>query len=122
MSNDVQKKYWQRLPILGDPPDGESAANGPLASGPASLSRRRFLEAAGFTATVTALSGCGRAPVTTALPFVEQPEGVIPGRSQTFASTCAGCTAGCGLLVTVRDGRPLKIVLRDAPLIREALA
>ncbi|MCB9873568.1 MAG: hypothetical protein H6821_05255 [Planctomycetaceae bacterium] len=34
---------------------------------------------------------------------------MIPGRSQIYASTCAGCPAACGLLVGVRDGRPLKM-------------
>ncbi|MCA9248098.1 MAG: hypothetical protein KDA42_13310, partial [Planctomycetales bacterium] len=77
--------------------------------GPAGLNRRQFLEAAGFTLSIAGLSGCGRAPVTTALPFAEQPEGVVPGRKLTYASTCAGCPAACGLLVGVRDGRPLKM-------------
>ena len=73
------------------------------------LHRRQFLEAAGFSMSIAALSGCGRAPVETAHPLVEQPEGLVPGRTQHYASTCAGCPAGCGLLVGVRDGRPLKM-------------
>ncbi len=73
------------------------------------FSRRQFLEAAGFTMSLAAITGCGRAPIETALPFAEQPEGVVPGRSLTYASTCFGCPAGCGLLVGVRDGRPLKM-------------
>jgi molybdopterin-containing oxidoreductase family iron-sulfur binding subunit len=72
-------------------------------------SRRQFLEAAGFTMSLAALSGCWRAPTVTALPFVHQPEGVVPGRMMSYASTCGGCPAGCGLLVGVRDGRPLKM-------------
>ena len=74
-----------------------------------SFSRRQFLEAAGFTMSLAAISGCGRAPTEVALPFAIQPEGVVPGRMQSYASTCAGCSAGCGLLVGVRDGRPLKM-------------
>lgn len=73
-----------------------------------SLNRRRFLEAAGFSMSL-AIAGCHRAPTENALPFVVQPEGVVPGRSQTYASTCGGCSAACGLLVNVRDGRPLKM-------------
>ncbi len=74
-----------------------------------SVSRRRFLEAAGFAVSLAALQGCGRTPTETALPFAVQPEGVIPGRSLTYATTCPGCSAGCGLLARVRDGRPLKM-------------
>ena len=76
---------------------------------PAEVNRRRFLEAAGFSLSVAAMSGCGRAPVETALPHSNQPVGAIPGRLQNYASTCAGCPSGCGLLVGTRDGRPLKM-------------
>ena len=73
------------------------------------FSRRQFLEAAGFTMSLAAIGGCGRAPIETALPFAVQPEGLVPGRTRSYASTCTGCPAGCGLLVGVRDGRPLKM-------------
>ena len=76
---------------------------------PAEISRRRFLEAAGFSFSLAALGGCGRAPVETAVPFPVQPVGAIPGRLQYYASTCAGCPSACGLLVGTRDGRPLKM-------------
>ncbi|MGI9429898.1 MAG: 4Fe-4S dicluster domain-containing protein [Bythopirellula sp.] len=76
---------------------------------PAEISRRRFLEAAGFSLSLAAMGGCGRAPVETALPLPVQPAGTIPGRLQYYASSCAGCSAGCGLLVGTRDGRPLKM-------------
>ena len=76
---------------------------------PAEVSRRRFLEAAGFSLSLAALGGCGRAPVESALPFPIQPVGAIPGRLKYYALTCAGCPAACGLLVGTRDGRPLKM-------------
>ncbi|MCP4512493.1 MAG: [Fe-S]-binding protein, partial [Fuerstiella sp.] len=78
-------------------------------SAPFEISRRRFLEAAGFTFTLAALNGCSRPEAELALPLAEQPEGLIPGQMQSYASTCAGCPAACGLLVGVRDGRPLKM-------------
>lgn len=73
------------------------------------ISRRRFLEAAGFTLSLSALHGCSRPDAEIALPLIEQPEGLIPGKMQLYASTCAGCPAACGLLAGVRDGRPLKM-------------
>ncbi len=84
--------------------------------------RRQFLEAAGFTMSLAAISGCGRAPTEVALPFAVQPEAVIPGRTQSYAATCGGCSAGCGLLVGVRDGRPLKMEgMAEHPLSRGGL-
>ncbi len=73
------------------------------------ISRRRFLEAAGFSFSLLALNGCSQAPIEYAVPFTDHPEGFVPGRARQFATTCTGCAAGCGLLVSVRDGRPLKM-------------
>lgn len=88
----------------------------------AGMNRRHFLEMAGFTLSVSALVGCYRAPVEMALPLVDQPEGMIPGRTLQFATTCQGCSAGCGLLATVRDGRPLKMEgLPEHPVSRGGL-
>ena len=71
--------------------------------------RRSFLKAAGFSFGIMGLAGCRQAPVQKALPFVDQPPGMTPGRSYYYATTCTGCTAGCGMLAKVRDGRPIKL-------------
>src|SRR5215831_7331284 len=75
----------------------------------ADLSRRSFLKLAGFAFAGAALAGCQRAPVQYALPALVPSEEVIPGRSTLYASTCGGCSAGCGLLIKNRDGRPIKL-------------
>jgi molybdopterin-containing oxidoreductase family iron-sulfur binding subunit len=72
-------------------------------------SRRDFLRIAGFAALGASLAGCQRAPVQHALSYVNQPGDFVPGRSYSYASTCGGCSAGCGLLATTRDGRPIKL-------------
>ena len=103
---------------------GESVPVGMILQGSDSvgISRRRFLEAAGFTLSLTALNGCSRPDTELALPLTHQPEGMIPGRTQSYASTCAGCPAACGLLVGVRDGRPLKMEgLPEHPLSKGGL-
>ena len=74
------------------------------------FSRRSFLKAAGFTATVTALAaGCSHAPVEKAIPYLIQPEEIVPGVSYFYATTCGGCSAACGVLAKNRDGRPIKL-------------
>jgi molybdopterin-containing oxidoreductase family iron-sulfur binding subunit len=75
-------------------------------SGP---SRRDFLKAAGFAMAGAGLAGCQRAPERHAVPYLVQPEGIVPGRAYYYASVCGGCSAGCGLLVKNRDGRPIKL-------------
>jgi molybdopterin-containing oxidoreductase family iron-sulfur binding subunit len=71
--------------------------------------RRSFLKAAGFTFAGAVASSCTRAPEIDAIPYVQAPEGIIPGRPVSYATTCGACEARCGLLVTNRDGRPVKI-------------
>jgi molybdopterin-containing oxidoreductase family iron-sulfur binding subunit len=77
---------------------------------------------AGFAFAGATIAGCQRAPVQYALPYLTPPEGIVPGRSYDYASTCGGCSAGCGLLVKNRDGRPIKLEGNpDHPLSRGGL-
>ncbi|MFQ5633566.1 MAG: TAT-variant-translocated molybdopterin oxidoreductase, partial [bacterium] len=73
------------------------------------LSRRSFLKVSGFTVAGTMLASCARGPVEKAIPLLNKPENMTPGKAYWYASTCAGCSAGCGILVKNRDGRPIKI-------------
>jgi MoCo/4Fe-4S cofactor protein with predicted Tat translocation signal len=74
------------------------------------FNRRSFLKAAGFAAAVAAAgAGCSRAPVEKAIPYLIQPEEIVPGVSYFYASTCGGCATGCGVLVKNLDGRPIKL-------------
>src|SRR6476620_9160974 len=75
-------------------------------------SRRDFLTLMGFSVSVAATAAaaaCSRAPTQQAIPFASEPEEVVPGVANFYATTCAGCSAGCGLLVKTRDGRPIKV-------------
>ena len=88
MTHDL--KFWNRPPERDD-------------------SRRDFLARLGFALAASALASCSRAPVEKAIPFLNKPEEVTPGVASWYATTCAGCTAACPLLVKTRDGRPIKI-------------
>jgi molybdopterin-containing oxidoreductase family iron-sulfur binding subunit len=106
----MEKQYWRSLEDRQDPADGGAEfPDSPLRQIEPDQSRRGFLKAAGFAFAGAALTGCSRAPVEKAMPYLIQPEGLVAGRAQYYATTCAGCTAGCGLLVKVRDGRPIKL-------------
>ncbi len=105
-----QRKYWKSLEER-DAPELKPADEFPHEAGVLArpFARRDFLKAAGFSAALATLAGCSRAPVQKAIPFLNQPEEIVPGRSLYYASTCAGCSAGCGVLAKVRDGRPIKL-------------
>jgi Fe-S-cluster-containing dehydrogenase component len=85
-------------------------------------SRRDFLRATGFAVAGALGTSCTRAPVRHAVPLLEAPEHVVPGRALWYATTCAACSAGCGVLAKVRDGRPVKLEGHpDHPLSRGGL-
>ncbi|MDH3717118.1 MAG: 4Fe-4S dicluster domain-containing protein [Planctomycetota bacterium] len=105
MKDDITNTGSNSRPPLDQP----TSALPLLTLGPAEISRRQFLEAAGFTISLAAVGGCYRPPEQHALPFTQQPPGAIPGRTRYYASTCSGCNAGCGMLIGTRDGRPLKM-------------
>ncbi len=110
MSKRRTKRYWKSLKERDASPDVLNArADEFPEGGPRQFRRRDFLKATGFTLGVAFATGCSRAPVQRAIPLLSQPEEVVPGRSLFYASTCAGCSAGCGLLAKVRDGRPIKL-------------
>jgi MoCo/4Fe-4S cofactor protein with predicted Tat translocation signal len=110
----MEKRYWRSLAEREDPselarPAEAEFSENPLQQIEPGSSRRGFLKAAGFTFAGAALTGCSRAPVEKAMPYLVQPENMVAGRAQYYASTCGACSAGCGLLAKVRDGRPIKL-------------
>src|SRR4029453_13993494 len=99
------KRFWMSL-VERDGRTGIDEVNG---DPDFVTTRRSFLKAAGFSLVGAVAANCSRGPATRSIPYIQQPEGVIPGRSLAYASTCGACEARCGLVVTTRDGRPVKI-------------
>lgn len=97
------QKLWQIFREQDGAPVGVSAKS-PVAG----VSRRTFLEVLGYSTAALALSGC-RAPQQKIIPYLRQPIEFTPGVASWFASVCGGCSASCGTLVKVRDGRPTKL-------------
>lgn len=80
----------------------------PPGPSPKTVSRRGFLQAT----TAAAAVATGAAPAARRLliePYVRPPEDEVPGRASWFATTCRQCSAGCGTIVRVINGRPRKI-------------
>jgi len=74
---------------------------------PPELSRRSFLKAVAVTGA--AATGCGEAPGRQLMPYVIPDENVIPGVPAFYAGACRECTAGCGVVARVREGRVIKL-------------
>src|SRR6185369_17318380 len=73
------------------------------------MKRRTFLQLGSMTAASALLAGC-QSKNEKLIPYLVPPdEGVTPGRATYYASSCSFCTAGCGILVRVSEGRAKKI-------------
>jgi molybdopterin-containing oxidoreductase family iron-sulfur binding subunit len=73
------------------------------------LSRREFLRLTGATVALAGFNSCTKQPPERIVPYVKQPEIVIPGKPLRFATATQYGGFGQGLLVTGYEGRPTKI-------------
>jgi molybdopterin-containing oxidoreductase family iron-sulfur binding subunit len=109
VNDNNQPRYWKSPEKRDADPCTANEFAEELPHGAFMLRRRDFLQAAGFAVFAAAATGCNRAPVQKAIPMLVQPEQLVPGTSLNYATTCRGCSAGCGVLAKVRDGRPIKL-------------
>ena len=72
------------------------------------LLRRDFLKYVGFSTAAATLAAC-EGPVVKSIPYVVQPEEIIPGVANYYATTIANGYDFASVLVKTREGRPIKI-------------
>jgi MoCo/4Fe-4S cofactor protein with predicted Tat translocation signal len=95
------KEFVQEIPIdefLGDKDTLESS----------STTRRDFLKYVGFSTAAASLAAC-EGPVIKSIPYVVQPEQIIPGIANYYATAIANGHDFASILVKTREGRPIKI-------------
>src|SRR5262249_34078736 len=73
------------------------------------VSRRHFLKLMAASLALAGIQGCAQAPRETIMPYVEQPEGITPGRPLYFATAMPLGGYANGLLVKSHEGRPTKV-------------
>ena len=73
-----------------------------------STTRRDFLKYVGFSTAAATLAAC-EGPVHKSIPYVVQPEQIIPGIADFYATTMFDGFDFANLLVKTREGRPIKI-------------
>jgi len=96
-----QNEFVEEIPtdeFLGDKDALESS----------STTRRDFLKYVGFSTAAASLAAC-EGPVIKSIPYVVQPEEIIPGVANYYATTIANGFDFASVLVKTREGRPIKI-------------
>ncbi len=77
-----------------------------------STTRRDFLKFMGFTTAAATMAAC-EGPVVKSIPYVMQPDEIVPGIANYYASTIADGYDFANVLVKTREGRPIKIERND---------
>jgi MoCo/4Fe-4S cofactor protein with predicted Tat translocation signal len=113
-------EYWRSLEELVGTPDFQEALHREFPKGASewvdSVSRRGFLKVMGASlglAGLTSATGCVRLPLEPIVPYVRQPENVIPGRPMYYATAMTLSGYANPLLVESHLGRPTKIEGND---------
>jgi len=110
-------QYWRSLEELAGSPAFQEALHREFPKGASewldSVSRRGFLKVMGASLGLAGMTGCVKLPLEPIVPYVRQPENVIPGRPQYYATavTLAGCASP--VLVESHLGRPTKVEGND---------
>ncbi len=117
------KKYWKSVEELNEnssiietlknnefveeiPTDAFLGNDATLST--SSTSRRDFLKYVGFSTAAATLAAC-EGPVHKSIPYVLQPEQIIPGVADYYATSVFDGFDFANLLVKTREGRPIKI-------------
>jgi molybdopterin-containing oxidoreductase family iron-sulfur binding subunit len=80
----------------------------PAAADSNGMNRRRWLQLMGASLALAGMGGC-RWDKQEIEPFARRPDGRVPGAPEHFATAMDLGGSAVGLLVTSRDGRPIKI-------------
>ena len=104
--------YWRSLEELAQTPAFRAFLNKEFPQGadmPPAMSRRRFLTLLGASLALAGLTSCTTQPLERIVPYVKQPEEIVPGKPLYFASAHVLGGFANGILVESNMGRPTKI-------------
>ncbi|MGB5821217.1 MAG: TAT-variant-translocated molybdopterin oxidoreductase [Saonia sp.] len=96
-----QNEFVEQIPVdefLGDKETLSSTTT----------NRRDFLKYVGFSTAAASLAAC-EGPVVKSIPYVVQPERIVPGVADYYATTIANGFDFASILIKTREGRPIKV-------------
>ncbi|HKB81111.1 MAG TPA: TAT-variant-translocated molybdopterin oxidoreductase [Thermoanaerobaculia bacterium] len=106
------REYWRSLEELSRDPSFDDFVHDEFPQHAAALDdglhRRDFVKLMGASVALAGLTACNR-PAEQIIPYIKQPEDLIPGQPLFFASAMPLRGVGTGVLVESHMGRPTKI-------------
>jgi MoCo/4Fe-4S cofactor protein with predicted Tat translocation signal len=115
----MEKKYWQSFGELNNTESYQQSSKNEFKEDlpfdaekgllDAKTPRRDFLKYLGFTTAAAAVAASCEVPVKKAIPFANQPEELVPGVANYYATTYVQDGDAISVVAKVRDGRPIKL-------------
>ncbi len=107
------KQYWRSLEEIADTKEFQEFVQREFPAQASEwfdeISRRQFLKIMGASLALAGLGACMKMPEEKIVPYVRQPEEIIPGNPLFFATAMTLGGYATGLLVESHEGRPTKI-------------
>lgn len=112
-NDDITGRFWREVHAHRDEP---AASGEPFrvrrddpSGRPEGVGRRRFLQLLGTSVAIPSLAACTRQPREEIVPYVKQPEEIVPGRPLFYATATSLGGVATGVLVETHMGRPTKV-------------
>src|SRR6202166_1151378 len=106
-------RFWRGLDELADTPEFRNHKENEFPHGAndpeAKLDRRDLLKVMAASAAFAGLSGCTKLPTQHIVPYVRQPEQIIPGKPLFYATAVTLGGVASGILVESHMARPTKV-------------
>ena len=106
-------EYWRSLDELADTPEFQELLHREFPQGASEfldpVSRRTFVKLMGASLALAGVTACTRQPAEKIVPYVRQPEEIVPGMPLYFATAMPLAGYATPLLVESHEGRPTKV-------------
>ena len=113
LKNKSGKQYWRTLEELSEDPHFEELLHREFPRHASewddAVDRRDFLKLMGASLALAGMAGCGLPDESHIVPYVKQPDGVVLGRPNFYATAMPFGADAVGVLVESHEGRPTKI-------------
>src|ERR1051325_4658539 len=107
------RRYWRNLQELAEKKEFRGMLHREFPAGASEwgdgVSRRNFLKMAGVSLALAGLTACTRQPPHEILPYIRQPQELVPGEPLFYATAMQLAGFATGVLVKSREGHPIKI-------------
>src|SRR4051794_14737628 len=107
------KEFWRTLDEFADDPSFVERLHNEFPSEVEAITdpttRRTFMKLMGASLALAGVTACTTQPEEDIVPYVRQPEELIPGRPMFYATAMTLGGVATGLLVESHEGRPTKV-------------